>query len=134
MWLSILTAKKLDPQWEGRWTITAEKGPLNMEKSTSKVVHVNRFSQPSLITYHRRNHPVIPGAHHMRIILQNFIQILLHQDPASYMPVTSYNNYVHKYCAQQLWMTAIATYIILCMTKTKQFTDVYITRCLIKHI
>ena len=44
VWLSIPTAKKLDPQWDGRWTITALKGPLNMETSdgiVSKVVHVN---------------------------------------------------------------------------------------------
>ena len=46
VWLSIPTAKKLDPQWDGRWTITAVKGPLNMEISdgtVSKVVHVNRL-------------------------------------------------------------------------------------------
>ena len=44
VWLSIPTAKKLDPQWDGRWTITAVKEPLNMEISNgtiSKVVHVN---------------------------------------------------------------------------------------------
>ena len=45
VWLSIPTAKKLDPKWDGRWTITAVKGPLNMQISDgtiSKVVHVNR--------------------------------------------------------------------------------------------
>ena len=46
-------AKKLDPQWDDRWTITAVKGPLNMEISNgtvSKVIHVNRLRhriQPS---------------------------------------------------------------------------------------
>ena len=46
VWLSIPSARKLDPQWDGRWTITAVKGPLNMEISDgniSKVVHVNRL-------------------------------------------------------------------------------------------
>ena len=46
VWLSIPTAKKLDPQWDGRWTITALKGPLNMEifdGTVSKVVHVNQL-------------------------------------------------------------------------------------------
>ena len=46
VWLSIPTAKKLDPLWDGRWTITKVKGPLNMEVSDgniSKVVHVNRL-------------------------------------------------------------------------------------------
>ena len=46
VWLSIPTAKKLDPQWDGGWTITKVKGPLNMEVSDgniSKVVHVNRL-------------------------------------------------------------------------------------------
>ena len=46
VWLSIPTAKKLDPKWDGRWTITAVKGPLNMQISdgvVSKVVHVNRL-------------------------------------------------------------------------------------------
>ena len=44
VWLFIPTAKKLDPRWDGRWTITALKGLLNMEISdgtVSKVVHVN---------------------------------------------------------------------------------------------
>ena len=46
VWLSIPTAKKLDPKWDSRFTITAVKGPLNMQISdgtVSKVVHVNRL-------------------------------------------------------------------------------------------
>ena len=46
VWLSIPTAKKLHPKWDGRWTITAVKGPLNMpisDGTVSKVVHVNRL-------------------------------------------------------------------------------------------
>ena len=46
VWLSIPTAKKLDPHWDGRWTITAVKGPLHIEipdGTISKVVHVNRL-------------------------------------------------------------------------------------------
>ena len=50
VWLSISIDKKLDPQWDGRWTITALKGPLNMEISDgtiSKVIHVNWLSSNS---------------------------------------------------------------------------------------
>ena len=53
VWLSVPTARKLDPRWDGKWTITAVKRPLVMEISngtTSKVVHVNRLRhrlQPS---------------------------------------------------------------------------------------
>jgi len=53
VWLSIPTARKLDPRWDGKWTITAVKGLLVMKISngtTSKVVHVNRLHhilQPS---------------------------------------------------------------------------------------
>ena len=53
VWLSVPTARKLDPCWDVKWTITAVKGPLVMEISngtTSKVVHVNRLChrlQPS---------------------------------------------------------------------------------------
>ena len=48
VWSSIPMAKKLDPKWDGRWTITAAavKGPLNMQISDGtvpKVVHVNRL-------------------------------------------------------------------------------------------
>ena len=46
VWLSILTAKKVDPKWDGRWTIIVVKGPLNMQissRTVSKVVHVNRL-------------------------------------------------------------------------------------------
>ena len=45
MWLSIPTAGKLDPRWEGRWVVKAIKSPENIEITngcTSRVVHVNR--------------------------------------------------------------------------------------------
>jgi len=53
VWLSFLTARKFDPHWDGKWTITAVEGLLIMEISdgtTSKVAHVNRLRhrlQPS---------------------------------------------------------------------------------------
>ena len=31
VWLSIPTAKKLDPRWEGVWRVTAVKTPLSVE-------------------------------------------------------------------------------------------------------
>ena len=45
VWLSIPTARKLQPRWDGRWTVTKLKGPCNLEITNghqSKVVHVNR--------------------------------------------------------------------------------------------
>lgn len=46
VWLSIPTAGKLDPRWEGKWIIRAVKSPVNMEISDgqrTKVVHINRI-------------------------------------------------------------------------------------------
>ena len=48
VWLSIPTAGKLDPRWEGRWVVKSVKSPLNMEitdGTRTKVVHVNRLHQ-----------------------------------------------------------------------------------------
>ena len=46
VWLSIPTAGKLDPRWEGRWIVKNIKSPVNVEIADgerSKVVHVNRL-------------------------------------------------------------------------------------------
>eukprot|EP00731_Ephydatia_muelleri_P003473 Em0001g3473a len=46
VWLSIPTAGKLDPRWEGGWKVKACKSPINMEVSDgtrNRVVHVNRL-------------------------------------------------------------------------------------------
>ena len=46
VWLSIPTAGKLDPRWEGGWKVKACKSPVNMEVSDgtrNRVVHVNRL-------------------------------------------------------------------------------------------
>ncbi|KAL5509727.1 hypothetical protein EMCRGX_G005145 [Ephydatia muelleri] len=46
VWLSIPTAGKLDPRWEGGWKVKACKSPVNMEVSDgtrNQVVHVNRL-------------------------------------------------------------------------------------------
>ena len=46
VWLSIPTAGKLDPCWEGKWNINSIKSPINMEISDRKcvkVVHSNRL-------------------------------------------------------------------------------------------
>jgi len=48
VWLSIPTAGKLDPRWEGRWVVKSVKSPLTMEitdGTRTKVVHVNRLHQ-----------------------------------------------------------------------------------------
>ena len=45
VWLYILTARKLQPHWDGKWTVTKLKRPCNLELTNgnqSKVVHVNR--------------------------------------------------------------------------------------------
>ena len=45
VWLSIPTAGKLDPKWEGGWKVVASKGPVNVKISDgrrTKVIHINR--------------------------------------------------------------------------------------------
>ena len=46
VWLSVPTAGKLDPRWEGNWMISAVKSPVTIEITDGKrkkVVHVNRL-------------------------------------------------------------------------------------------
>ena len=46
VWLSIATAGKLDPRWEGEWVIKSVKGPVTIEicdGKRTKVVHSNRL-------------------------------------------------------------------------------------------
>ena len=47
VWLSVPTAGKLDPKWEGEWVIQSVKSPISMEikhsRNTTKVVHTNRL-------------------------------------------------------------------------------------------
>ncbi|KAL5506793.1 hypothetical protein EMCRGX_G008533 [Ephydatia muelleri] len=46
VWLSIPTAGKLDPRWEGGWKVKACKSPVNMEVNDgtrNRVVHVKRL-------------------------------------------------------------------------------------------
>ena len=46
VWLSRLTAGKLDPRWEGNWSVKAVKSPCNVEITDgqrTRVVHVNRL-------------------------------------------------------------------------------------------
>ena len=54
VWLSVPTAGKLEPRWEGGWKVTKIKNPVNVQISSghhSKMVHVNRLHhwiQPNL--------------------------------------------------------------------------------------
>ena len=53
VWLSIPTAGKLQPRWEGKWKVVEMKGPVTVEITDgrrTKVVHVNRVRH--------RNQPV----------------------------------------------------------------------------
>ena len=46
VWLSLLTAGKLSPRWEGNWRISSVKSPVTMEimdGKRSRVVHINRL-------------------------------------------------------------------------------------------
>ena len=48
VWLSFPTAGKLDPHWEGRWSVKSVKTPLTveiMDGVRTKIVHVNRIRQ-----------------------------------------------------------------------------------------
>ena len=61
VWLSVPTAGKLDPRWEGNWTVRRVKSPVTVEISDgerTKVVHTNRLhiqiqpavnSQPGIV-------------------------------------------------------------------------------------
>ena len=45
IWLSIPTARKLQPRWEGKWTVQEIRGPVNLkitDGKRTKVVHINR--------------------------------------------------------------------------------------------
>ena len=58
VWLSIPTAGKLDPRWEGEWFVKSTQNPVNVEISngkTTKVVHANRLRHrhvPTTATAH----------------------------------------------------------------------------------
>ena len=46
VWLSVPTAGKLDPRWDGCWKVKSIKSPINMEITDgmrNRVVHVNRL-------------------------------------------------------------------------------------------
>ena len=46
VWLSVLTAGKLQPRWEGGWKVTSVKTPVTIKISDgtkNKVVHSNRL-------------------------------------------------------------------------------------------
>ena len=50
VWVSIPTAGKLDPRWEGKWKVKIMRSPVTMEITDgkrTKVVHVNRL-QPRI--------------------------------------------------------------------------------------
>ena len=57
VWLSVPTAGKLDPKWEGEWTVKSVKSPVSIEisndsKNSTRVVHANRLRHrnvPSLV-------------------------------------------------------------------------------------
>ena len=56
IWLSIPTAHKLQPRWEGKWTVEEIMGPVNLkitDGKRTKVVHMNRVQhrvQPQGVT------------------------------------------------------------------------------------
>ena len=56
IWLSIPTARKLQPRWEGKWTVKQIIGPVNLkitDGKRTKVVHMNRVQhrvQPQKFT------------------------------------------------------------------------------------
>ena len=53
---SVPTAGKLDPKWEGGWTVTKVESPVTIQiqkANKTRVVHVNRLQ-----------HRIQPAAHH----------------------------------------------------------------------
>ena len=60
VWLSIPTAGKLDPRWDGRWHINSVKSPLTVEITDgekTKTVHVNRVRHRWVPNDTSGNHP-----------------------------------------------------------------------------
>ena len=60
VWLSIPTAGKLDPRWDGRWHINSVKSPLTVEITDgekTKTVHVNRVRHRRVPNDTSGNHP-----------------------------------------------------------------------------
>ena len=58
VWLSVPTAGKLDPRWEGNWIIKCVKSPVTVEISDGvrkKVVHINRLQRQ--IQHTSKSHP-----------------------------------------------------------------------------
>ena len=61
VWLSVPTAGKLDPKWEGGWTVTKVESPVTIQiqkANKTRVVHVNRLQhriQPP--THHATSNP-----------------------------------------------------------------------------
>ena len=58
VWLSVPTAGKLDPRWEGNWIIKSVKSPVTVEISDGvrkKVVHINRLQRQ--IQHTTKSHP-----------------------------------------------------------------------------
>ena len=70
VWLSIPTAGKLDPHWEGRWSVKSVKTPLTVEITDgvrTKIVHVNRIRQrvvPNSIKVEEPSRQVLQEPHH----------------------------------------------------------------------
>ena len=51
VWLSIPTSGKLQPKWEGKWTVVELKTPINLKITNgtkTKVVHTNRVQHRSI--------------------------------------------------------------------------------------
>ena len=76
VWLSIPTAKKLDPRWEGGWRISEVMSPINMKISDgqrTRVVHVNRLrhriqpqpNDPTIPFQHRTSNSYPPQIEHL---------------------------------------------------------------------
>ena len=61
-WLSIPTAGKLDPRWEGKWVVRSIKTPITLEITDgdrTRVVHVNRL-QPRIQPQTVNKNPGVP--------------------------------------------------------------------------
>ena len=80
VWLSVPTAGKLEPRWEGDWIIKSVKGPTSMEITkgkNTKVVHTNRLQHrnvpspsdridPSTVVTHQQWNP--PTVDHVYVL------------------------------------------------------------------
>ena len=73
MWLSVPTAGKLSPRWEGKWTVKTVLSQINMEITDgrqNKVAHINHLQHCIQSKHHEHESDRVPKRWDSCIILE----------------------------------------------------------------